>query len=148
MHIVVCALARGLLRRPVVVANALLLVAVAAAICWRLSTSPTSATAPAPADLFMQSIATEDGDLGWDQLCPSLQGQLPRQVLEQQAMTQRTSRTQQGVTLTVDFVGDRPRPSGGEVRFYVATAHGTDGAAGQKTYVVQTQPSGCVEAVN
>jgi hypothetical protein len=148
MQVIIYAVARGLLRRPIVVVNAVLLAAVIGATGWRLSASPTVASGPPPADLFMQSVATEDGDLGWDQLCPSLQGQLPRQALEQQATTQRTSRTQQGVTLTVDFVGDRPRPAGGEVRIYVATAHGTDGAAGQKTYVVQTQPSGCVESVN
>jgi hypothetical protein len=148
MHLIIYAVARGLLRRPIVLVNAVLLAAVIGATGWRLSSSPTVTSGPAPADLFMQSVATEDGDLGWNQLCPSLQGQLPRQALEQQAMTQRTSRTQQGVTLTVDFVGDRPRPSGGEVRIYVATAHGTDGAAGQKTYVIQTQPGGCVESVN
>jgi hypothetical protein len=116
------------------------------ALAWR-GVDAGRATAPAPADLFMRSIAIEDGDLGWQQLCPALQDQLPRDVLEQQASAQRTFQLQQGVTLSIEHVGDRPRPSGGEIRFYVATAHRADGATGQKTYVIQTQASGCVESV-
>jgi len=53
-----------------------------------------------------------------------------------------------GVALKIDHVGDRPRPTGGEIRFYIATARATDGSTGQKTYVVKTQASGCVESVN
>jgi hypothetical protein len=130
----------------VLLVNVLLLVGVATALAWR-GVEVGRATAPAPADLFMQSIATEDGDLGWQQLCPALQNQLPRTVLEQQASAQRTFQLQQGVTLSIEHVGDRPRPSGGEIRFYVATAHRADGSTGQKTYVIQTQASGCVESV-
>jgi hypothetical protein len=51
------------------------------------------------------------------------------------------------MTLSVDHVGDRPRPTGGEIRFYVATARGADGSEGQATYVVKTQANGCVESV-
>jgi hypothetical protein len=101
----------------------------------------------APADVFMQSVASEDGGLGWSQLCPMLQNQLPRDALEQHSLTQRALQAQQGVTLSIDHVGDRPRPTGGEIRFYIATAHGSDGSTGQKTYVVKTQASGCVESV-
>jgi hypothetical protein len=111
------------------------------------STDLGRAMSPTPADLFMQSVATEDGGLGWSQLCPALQDQLPRDVLEQQSMTQRTLQTQQRVTVSIEHVGDRPRPDGGEIRFYVATAHTADGSTGQKTYVVRTQASGCVESV-
>jgi hypothetical protein len=137
---------RGLKRHPLLLLNTLLLAGVATAIAWR-GVEAGRATAPEPADLFMQSIATEDGDLGWQQLCPALQDQLPRAVLEQQASAQRTFQLQQGVTLSIEHVGDRPRPGGGEIRFYVATAHRTDGSTGQKSYVIQTQVSGCVESV-
>jgi hypothetical protein len=129
-----------------VLLNALLFAGVATALAWR-GVDAVRATAPAPADLFMQSIATEDGDLGWQQLCPALQSELPRDALEQQASAQRTSQLQQGVTLSIEHVGDTPRPSGGEIRFYVATAHRADGSTGQKSYVIQTQASGCVESV-
>jgi hypothetical protein len=141
------ALARGLRRHPLMVVNALLLVGVAAAAAWRFTPS-LRADSAVPADLFMQSVATEDGSLGWSQLCPDLQVQLPRSVLEQQTQVQRTTQSQTGVILKIEHVGDRPRPTGGEIRFYVATAHATDGSTGQKTYVVKTQASGCVESVN
>jgi hypothetical protein len=121
-------------------------VAIALVACWRLA-GPASANAPLPADLFMQSVATEDGALGWQQLCPALQQQLPRDGLAQQTLQLRTSQQQAGETLTIEHVGDRPRPTGGEIRVYVATAHAADGSGGQKAYVVLTQSSGCVESV-
>lgn len=129
------------------VVNLLLLLAVVGAAYWRFTTGGLPTPQATPADLFMQSIATEDGTLGWNQLCPSLQVQLPRDVLEQQTQLQRTSHTQAGVTLTINHVGDWPRTSGGQIRVYVATEHAADGSTGQKTYVVQTQASGCVESV-
>ncbi len=142
------AVAHGLRRHPVVLLNTLLLVALGVAVYWRLSVPAFASTAVSvPADLFMQSVATEDGALGWQQLCPALQSQLPRDVLEQQTAMQRANAAQQGVTLTIQHVGDRPRPAGGQVRTYVATAKAADGSVGQKTYVVTTQPSGCVESV-
>jgi hypothetical protein len=112
---------------------------------WRVA---AARLAPSPADLFMQSVANGDGGLGWRQLCAGLQAQLPVDVLQAEADTQRTLHAQQGVTLTVDHVGDRPRAGGGQIRVYVATAHGGDGATAQKTYVLSTQPSGCVESVD
>jgi hypothetical protein len=126
--------------------NALLLLGVVAAVYWRF-TQPVWGSSSAPADLFMQSVSTEDGGLGWSQLCPGLQTQLPLDVLDQQTLMQRSLQTQQRVTLTIQHIGDTPRPTGGEIRFYVATAHGSDGSTGQKTYVVKTQTSGCVESV-
>jgi len=129
------------------VLNVLLLVGLAVAAAWRY-TQPLQADPPAPADLFMQSVATEDGGLGWSQLCPDLQTLLPRDALEQQTEMQRTTQSQMGVTLRIDHVADRARPTGGEIRFYVATVHAMDGSTGQKTYVVKTQASGCVESVN
>ncbi len=141
------ACARGLPRHSLLVLNVLLLVGLAVAAAWRY-TQPLQADPPAPADLFMQSVATEDGGLGWSQLCPDLQTLLPRDALEQQTEMQRTTQSQMGVTLRIDHVADRARPTGGEIRFYVATVHAMDGSTGQKTYVVKTQASGCVESVN
>jgi hypothetical protein len=135
------------------VVNAALMVAVLFAAYWRFTDTDTvaarsSAAAPAtPADLFMQSVATEDGALGWNQLCPALQVQLPRATLEQKTAELRASHIQSGVTLTIDHVGDWPRTNGGQIRVYVATEHAADGSTGQKTYVLQTQPGGCVESV-
>jgi hypothetical protein len=140
------AVGRGLRRHPLLLLNALLLLIVGSAGIWR-GADVVRATPSVPADLFMQSIATEDGDLGWNQLCPSLQQQLPRETLEQLTATQRSIASDKGITLTVEHVGDRPRPNGGEIRFYVATLHTEDGAIGQKTYVITTQAGGCVESI-
>src|SRR5260370_3776400 len=136
------------LRRPRMVAllNAVLLLAVCAAGCWRYAQNAwgTSAT---QADQFMQSIATEDGALGWSQLCPDVQGQLPRTVFERQSLVQPSLQIHPGMSLNIQYVGDVARPTGGEIRFYVATARSTHGATGQKAYTLKTQASGCVESV-
>lgn len=47
------------------------------------------ANTPAPADLFRQSVVKRDGTLGWHQLCPSLQAQLPLSMLASQVEAQR-----------------------------------------------------------
>jgi hypothetical protein len=80
----------------------------------------------------MQSVLQEDGGLGWPQLCPTLQQQLPREVLEQQASTQRALQARQGLTLRIEHVGDKPRRTGGEIRFYIATSRDACGDSGQK----------------
>ena len=103
--------------------------------------------APAPADLFMQSVVKRDGALGWHQLCPSVQAQLPLATLTRQVEEQRISESGQGLTLTVDYVGSHPRPQGGEIRLYVVTAHRPHGWVGLRMYIVYTQTSGCVEDV-
>lgn len=100
-----------------------------------------------PADLFMQSLVKDDGALGWHQLCPSIQAQLPESTLIKQADTERGTRAQQGITLTADFIGARPRPSGGQLRVYIVTAHWHNGTTNLRTFSVLTQPSGCVEDV-
>jgi hypothetical protein len=100
-----------------------------------------------PADRFIQSIIKDDGSLGWHQLCPSVQAQIPQGMLVQQANAQRTAMAQNGLRLTADFVGARPQPSGGELRLYVVTAHWPNGTMEQRTYSVLTQMSGCVEDV-
>ena len=136
----------GLLRHPILCLNAVLLMAVAGAAYWRLTDGGPVSRAT-PADLFMQSVVTEDGSLGWNQLCPTLQVQLPRDVLEQHTQSLRAQHAQAGVTLTVKHVGDSERAAGGQIRVYVATEHAPDGSTGEKTYVLQTQVSGCVESI-
>jgi hypothetical protein len=76
-----------------------------------------------------------------------VQAQVPRALVLEQAGAQRLAASEQAVTLSIDHVGDRSRPNGGQIRFYVATAHRADGSVGQKTYIVKTQASGCVESV-
>src|SRR6266852_8128864 len=103
--------------------------------------------APAPADLFMQSVVKRDGALGWHQLCPALQAQEPLSVLTGQVEEQRIAESGQGLTLTVDYVGANSRLHGGQIRLYVVTARRSHGWAEQRTYIVYTQASGCVEDV-
>src|SRR5579859_7590359 len=78
--------------------------------------------APAPADLFMQSVVKRDGALGWHQLCPSVQAQLPLATLTSQVEQQRIAESRQSLTLTVDSIGSHPRPQGGQTHLYVVTA--------------------------
>jgi len=100
-----------------------------------------------PADRFMQSVAARDGELGWRQLCPALQAQLPLEQVRDQALAQRLAEAGQAPGLTVDPVGARARPTGGKLHIYVVTARHPDGHIEQKTYTVQTAESGCVEKV-
>lgn len=113
----------------------------------RTSDQPSAATGALPADLFIQSVVKDDGALGWHQLCPAVQAQLPLTELRQQADAQRQAAAQQGLRLTSTFVGAQPRPAGGEIREYVLTAHWSNGTTEQRTYTVLTQASGCVEDV-
>ena len=146
IQVFLAALVRSVCRHPSIVLNAVLLVAVAGATYWRFGNAPWFGK-PTPADLFMQSVATEDGALGWNQLCPALQVQLPRDVLQQQTEKLRSDHLHSGVTLTIEHIGDRPRAGGGQIRVYVATLRAADGSTGEKTYVVETQANGCVESV-
>lgn len=114
----------------------------------RGAASQTASTGPSvPGDLFMQSVMERDADLGWHQLCPALQAQLPLEMLRQQTAEQRATEAKLGVTLSMQYIGARPTTGGGEVRLYLLTGHRRDGVAGQRIYVVQTQASGCVEDV-
>ena len=140
------AFARTLRRHPLLAVSLAVTIMLAAVGLYRGTEAATGSSA-SPADLFMQSIANDDADLGWAQLCQDVQGVLTQQTLEQQVLAQRAIQDQQGMTLSVEHIGDRPRPAGGELHIYVATARGANGAAGQKTYVIETQLSGCVEAV-
>jgi len=106
------------------------------------------ANAPTPADEFMQSVVKRDGALGWHQLCPALQAQETLSALASQVEQQRIAESRQGLTLTVDYIGDHSRPQGGQIRLYVVTARRPDGWVGLRTYIVYTQASGCVEDVD
>lgn len=104
-------------------------------------------TSPQPADRFMQSIVSDDGALGWRQLCPSVQRQLPLDTVVKQANAQRMALAQQGVRLTVRFSRVYPQRDGGVSHEYVVTAHWPGGTTQTRTYIVLTQPPGCVEDV-
>jgi hypothetical protein len=117
---------------------------VAAHVTPRASTSDLSAS---PSDRFIQSIVTHDGALGWHQLCPSVQSQLPLGVIEQQANAQRLAMAKQGMWLTAKPVGTRPQDDGGVSHEYVVTAHWRSGVTQSVTFTVFTQSSGCVEDV-
>ena len=125
-----------------------LLVVGASPFLLLVTTGTAQAQGPAPADLFMQSVVKRDGQLGWKQLCAPLQAQVSLSALTSQLQQQRSVEASQGLTLKVDYVGVHARPQGGQIRFYVVTAHRPDGWVGQRAYIVWTQVSGCVEDVN
>jgi hypothetical protein len=115
-------------------------------VSWR----PPPAAASTPADAFMQSVVARDGALGWQQLCPGAQAALPLAVLVEETAAIRTAEAASGVSVSMRFVSAQPRPEGGERRVYVATARlprDRDEQLIQKTFVVRTQASGCVEAL-
>ena len=112
------------------------------------TTWAVQAQTPVSADLFMQSVVKRDGALGWHQLCPALQAQEPLSVLTGQVQQQRNAESRQGLTLTMDYIGAHARPHGGQIRMYVITARLPDGWVAQRTYIVSTQASGCVDDVN
>jgi hypothetical protein len=105
------------------------------------------ANTPTPADLFMQSVVRRDGALGWHQLCSPLQAQMPLSTLVSQVNRQRSAEAGQGLTLTSDYIGAHAQSQGGQIRVYVVTAHTHNGWTGQRTYILYTQPGGCVEDV-
>lgn len=99
------------------------------------------------ADLFMHSVVILDGALGWHQLCPALQAELPIDVLRNQAAEQKETDTQQNITFSMKYLGAQTQPKGGEMRFYLVTAKRPDGWQAQRMYIVRTQSTGCVEDV-
>jgi hypothetical protein len=111
------------------------------------SSASTTSLSTSPADRFIHSIVTEDGALGWHQLCPSIQANLPLVVLEQQANAQRLAMAQQGVWLSEKPMGTHPQDDGGVSHVYMVTAHSRSGVTQSITFVVFTQRSGCVEDV-
>lgn len=111
------------------------------------TTWPVQAKGPVPADLFMQSVVKRDGALGWHQLCPSLQAQVPLAELVRQVQEQRITELKEGLTLTLDYIGAHARPQGGQIRLYVVTARLPDGWVGLRTYILTTQASGCIDDI-
>jgi hypothetical protein len=73
---------------------------------------------------------------------------VPLSVLTSQLQQQRSAESGQDLTLTVDYVGAHARPEGGQIRLYVVTARRPNGWVEQRSYIVWTQASGCVEDVN
>ena len=102
-------------------------------------------TSPASADVFMQAIITHNGQLAWQQLCPTLQQKLPATELAN--LVNVYGGPDQGMQLGVDFVGAHPWADGGDVRVYVVTAHGPAGADFRSLYVLRTQASGCIDGI-
>ena len=137
-----------ILRYPIVWMGLVILLATLTlilAIGTRLAA--VQANTPAPADLFMQSVVKRNGTLGWHQLCPTVQAQMPLSGLASQVKEQRIAESRESLTLVVDYVGAHSRPQGGQVRLYVVTAHRPNGWVDQRTYIVYTQASGCIEDV-
>jgi hypothetical protein len=124
-----------------------LVVVLAAPIFMLATTWAIQPKAPVPADVFMQSVVKRDGSLGWHQLCSNVQAQLPLPALASQVQEQRIAESKEGLSLTVDYIGAHARPQGGQVRVYVVTGRRPGGWVEQRTYIVLTQASGCVEDV-
>jgi hypothetical protein len=129
-----------------------LLLGLLAGICTGIgvhlaSSHRTVATAPTRADLFMRSVLIRDGQLGWQQLCPELQAQIPQIMLIRQADAQRASDLSQGVTLTMQPLGAYPLAQKGVLHLYLLTAHGPHDFEAQRAYLVRTRVGGCVADV-
>lgn len=98
-------------------------------------------------DTFMRSVALRDGELGWRQLCPDLQGVVTESAMRNQADSQKAAEVGRVARLGIDFVGSRSLRSGTSIRFYVLTADMTDGSASSRVFIVRSRPAGCVEDV-
>ncbi len=140
---------RRLLRKPLVwLGIAVVLAVLLFFLVSNLTVKGTNAnTNNAPADLFMQSVVTRDVNLGWHQLCPGLQAQVPLGALANQIRQQRIVEVKEGLTLTLDYVGSHARPQGGQIRVYVVVAHRPNGWVAQRTYIISTQATGCVDDI-
>ena len=101
-----------------------------------------------PADLFIQSVVQRDANLGWHQLCPTLQQQVSLPDLITQVQRQHSADTQLNITLSAEYIGNHSRAQGGEVRVYLVSAHRPNGWIAQRTYVILTQKNGCVEDIS
>ena len=135
------------LRYPIVWIGLVVLLATLTLILGMGTRWAVQANTPVPADLFMQSVVKRDGALGWHQLCPAMQAQMPLSALASQVQEERIAESGESLTLVVDYVGVHPQPQGGQIRVYVVTARRPNGWVGQRTYIVYTQASGCVEDI-
>lgn len=102
---------------------------------------------PTPADLFMQSVMTQDGGLGWNQLCPELQAQIPKIELIREANVQHASDLSQKVSLSMEPLGVHALAKTGALHLYLVTARKPDGWESQRIYAVMTRSGGCVADV-
>lgn len=102
---------------------------------------------PTQATLFMQSVVTRDGALGWHQLCPDVQALLPQTVLIREANTQHAADLRQGVTLSMQPLATRSLEKGEKLYLYLVTARKPDGWEAQRVYMVRTRNGGCVKDV-
>jgi hypothetical protein len=139
-------LARRSVRRFIPI---LLVIGVVVVLALTIAARLTAARAaqPTPADVLMQSVVARDGELGWKQLCPSLQAQVSPRLLADTAQSQRAAEAGQHLSMSVELIGARAQPKGGEFRFYLVTASRPDGSVLQRPYTLATQPGGCVEEV-
>ena len=132
----------------ITVVLSLIVLAGGSTYAWTAFAQRAQVAASTPADLFMQSIIKRDGVLGWRQLCPELQAQVPMDELQRQAEQQKQYEASQGVTLTMEYLGMRPQATGGgEVRLYLVTAKRLSSLIAQRIYLLWTKQTGCIEGV-
>lgn len=117
------------------------------AYTYTILTRQEPSKSPTHADLFMQSVVTRDGELGWDQLCPDVQAMLPQTVLIREANAQHAADLSQGVSLSMQSLATQSLKKGDQLSLYLVTAHKPDGWEAQRMYMVRTRSSGCVEDV-
>lgn len=117
------------------------------AYTYTVFTREEPSKSPSHADLFMQSVVTRDGELGWNQLCPDVQAMLPQTVLIREANAQHAADLSQGVSLSMQSLTTQSLKKGGQLSLYLVTAHKPDGWEAQRMYMVRTRGSGCVEDV-
>ena len=117
------------------------------AYTYTVFTREEPSKSPTHADLFMQSVVTRDGELGWNQLCPDVQAMLPQTVLIREANAQHAADLSQGVSLSMQSLATQSLKKGDQLSLYLVTAHKRDGWEAQRMYMVRTQSSGCVEDV-
>jgi hypothetical protein len=99
------------------------------------------------ADLFMKSVEVRDGALGWRQLCPDLQSQIPESAVVSAARAQKAAEVGQVRSLRSELLGSRTLKSGEQLRLYLLTADLVGGTQVARLYVLHTQADGCVHAV-
>jgi hypothetical protein len=130
---------------------AVLLTTIAACAAPPFARQSAGVSRPAPAlsraDLFMRSVEVRDGALGWRQLCPDVQSQIPESAVMSAASAQKAAEAGQVRSLRSELLGMRKLDSGEQLRLYLLTAHLVGGAEARRVYVLQTSADGCVRDV-
>lgn len=137
-----------LAHHPIVWLGIFAVIVVALVLTFSPVRSNWATTNKTPADLFIQSVVNRDANLGWHQLCPSLQQAVSLPELISQVRQQHEADSRLNISLTFDYIGAHPRTQGGQIRIYVVTAHRPNGWIAQRTYVIFTQASGCVDDIS